>query len=132
MLLSKGYITTFVFFPISSDLPEETLPNCRRIQVARSNVISDMMQLYEDNTIPQCKLNVQFKGEVGLDFGGPTRDLFAALWNAAYEEYFEGDTVKVPFCPPHHQIQMRAVFSEVWENPLPWMATHQGNPSSFL
>ena len=112
MLLSKGYITTFVFLPISSDLPEESLPHCRRIQVARTNVISDMLQLYEDNTIRQCKLNVQFKGEVGLDFGGPTRDLFASLWNAAYEEYFEGDTVKVPFCPPHQQMQMKTVFQK--------------------
>ena len=71
MLLSKGYITTFVFLPISSDLPEESLPHCRRIQVACTNVISDMLQLYEDNTILQCKLNVQFKGEVGWTLEDP-------------------------------------------------------------
>ena len=112
MLLSRGYITTFVFFPSSSDLPEESLAHCRRIQVARSNVISNKLQLYEDNTILQCKLNVQSKGEVGLGIGGPTRDLFASLWNAAYEEYFEGDTVNIPFCSPHQQIQMKTVFQK--------------------
>ena len=106
----KGVHYNFCFFPSSSDLHEESLAHCHRIQVARYNVISNKLQLYEDNTILQCKLNVQSKEEVGLGFGGPTRDLFASLWNAAYEEYFEGDTVKIPFCSPHQQIQMKQYF----------------------
>ena len=71
-----------------------------------------MLHLYEDKSILECKLNVRFKGEVGLDFGGPTKDLFTSLWNAAYDEYFDGDTVKVPFAPPHQQLQMKAVFQK--------------------
>ena len=47
---------------------------------------------------------------MGLDFGGLTKDLFTSLWNAAYDEYFEGDTVKVPFARTHQQLQMKAVF----------------------
>ena len=106
----RGTLQLLFFFPSSSDLPEESVAHCHRIQVAHYNVISNKLQVYEDNTILQCKLNVQSKGEVGLGFGGPTRDLFASLWNAAYEEYFEGDTVKIPFCSPHQQIQIKQYF----------------------
>ena len=49
---------------------------------------------------------------MGLDFGGLTKDLFTSLWNAAYDEYFEGETVKVPFARPHQQLQVKAVFQK--------------------
>ena len=72
-----------------------------------------MLQLYDDKSILGYTLNVHFEGEVGLDFGGLTKDLFTSLWNAVYEEYFEGDTVKVPFARPHQQLQMKAVFQKL-------------------
>jgi len=58
--------------------------------------------------------------------------LFTSLWNAAYDEYFEGNTVKVPFARPHQQLQMKAVFQKFGKILYyVWLLTKE-NPSSFL
>jgi len=72
-----------------------------------------MLKLYEDTSIMDCQLNVKFVGEVGLDFGGLTKDALTSFWDAALEKYFEGDVVKVPFVPPSEQFQNRPVFEKL-------------------
>ena len=71
------------------------------------------MDLYDECTILDYKLNVKFDGESGLDFGGLTTDLFTSFWDAAFEAYFEGDTVKVPFVRPQQQLESRPVFEKL-------------------
>lgn len=53
------------------------------------------------------KLNVTFKGERGLDFGGITEDFFTTFWNAAFDEYFDGDVVKIPLASPINMSLMK-------------------------
>ena len=72
-----------------------------------------MLKLYENISILKCQLSVKFVGEAGLDFGGLTTDLFTSFWDAAFESYFEGDTVKVPFVPPYQQMETRPVFEKL-------------------
>jgi len=93
----------------SSD-DEDNLGDTYCIKVDRNEVLKQLLKLYEDKAITRCQLNVQFKGESGIDFGGITMDLFTSFWDAAFYAYFEGDTIKIPFAPPHEQKQRKEVF----------------------
>ena len=56
--------------------------------------------------------------EVGEDAGGLTKDLFSTFWEAAFKEYFLGDSIYVPFLPIH-----RLADSEVYQT-LDRILTH--------
>ncbi|KAK3749048.1 hypothetical protein QZH41_006922 [Actinostola sp. cb2023] len=59
--------------------------------VKRSEILQDVMKLYQDKAICDYRLSVQFVEEVGMDCGGLTEDLFASFWEEAFDKYFDGD-----------------------------------------
>lgn len=81
------------------------------VQVARQHVLRDVLELYtSDPSILGQRLVVRFDDEVGEDAGGLTKDLFSTFWEAAFKEYFLGDSIYVPFLPIH-----RLADSEVYQ-----------------
>lgn len=41
-----------------------------------------------------------YEGESGIDDGGITRDMYAAFWEKAYNDWFDGATLLVPLIHP--------------------------------
>lgn len=67
------------------------------IIIKRENVIEEMLRLYKDETIVQKKVKVTFKDELGLDYGGLTKELFSEFWKKIIPEFFRGENRSVPF-----------------------------------
>jgi hypothetical protein len=55
--------------------------------------------IYEDTTVLNSRLHVEFLGEDGDDLGGLTKDLFTSCWAAILADYFRGENVVVPHLP---------------------------------
>ncbi|KAK3754776.1 hypothetical protein QZH41_019695, partial [Actinostola sp. cb2023] len=96
----------------NNDDPEDSdeITEVKQVTVKRSTILHDALELYCDPHIVECKLNVTFKGEQGIDFGGVTEDFFCSFWEAAFAEYFEGDVVKIPLATP---IKMSAISNSI-------------------
>ena len=57
------------------------------VNIRRSEILQDVMKLYQDKAICDYRLSVQFVEEVGMDCGGLTEDLFASFWEEAFDKY---------------------------------------------
>lgn len=83
-----------------------------------------MLQLQEDKSIPESKLNDTFKGEVGLDFGGPTMDLFL-LFGMLPMMNIRRKQGESSFCSSSTANTNEGSNPEVRTNTLPWKVTKQ-------
>jgi len=99
-----SYITeTDQEFTSQIDIEYPDLPNNNGeiinidIIIKRENVIEEMLTLYKDETIVQKKIKVAFKDELGLDYGGLTKELFSEFWKKIMPEFFKGENRSVPF-----------------------------------
>ena len=78
--------------------------------VKRSNVLKSMLNLYSSHEVCYTKLVVGFEDEKAADAGGVTRELFSCFWTEAYQHYFNGEILKVPFIPPSRLCEDQSVF----------------------
>lgn len=85
----------------------------RKVEASRQCILMFMLKLYEDEAVCRSNLCVSFKNELGADLGGVSRDLFSSFWEKAYEAYFDGDIIKVPFIPPHQMSNAQAIFMKL-------------------
>lgn len=77
------------------------LEGSQDLQISRSNILSEMIKLYTDNSnILEKRLCVQFKGELGADESGLTKELFSLFWEECFLQYFEGESQSVPRVDP--------------------------------
>ena len=72
-------------------------PTENHVQVRRSHIIEDMMNIYTDPDILKSSLHVKLIGEQGSDWGGVSRDVFTTFWNESSSVFFHGDSVHVPY-----------------------------------
>lgn len=79
------------------DLPNNGEIITTDITVKRENIIEEMLTLYKDETIVQKNIKVTFKDELGLDYGGLTKELFSEFWKKIMPEFFRGENRSVPF-----------------------------------
>lgn len=82
----------FVVLPF---LPEnaETIT----IQISRSHCFHDLMNMYMDEQIINKNLQVTFLGEIGLDGGGLTKELFNIFFIKCESMFFRGEDCIVPY-----------------------------------
>jgi hypothetical protein len=73
----------------------------RHVVVTRTNIIEDLLLMYRDETILNCKLHVEFTGEPGDDFGGLTKEMFTVFWNEVTRQLFTGEHCVIPVSPLH-------------------------------
>ena len=67
--------------------------------VDRKNVFEEVMVLYTDDrekVLSEYPLFIRFKGELGVDLGGVTRDMFSAFFSVAYIKLFDGTSTLFP------------------------------------
>lgn len=82
--------------------------------VSRSNVYEDVIKLYEDEAIVlECPLSIEFEGEVGVDAGGVTRDMFSAFWESCYATLSDGSTLLVPMISPQMDISLLSTLGRI-------------------
>ena len=92
---------------------EEENQQVYNVTIQRENILEELLQIYDNKSIVNDQLNVKFKGEAALDFGGVTMDLISTFWDAAFSAYFEGDTIKIPFVPPLKHQERKGVFPKL-------------------
>lgn len=63
--------------------------------------MENLFDIYTDPTIVDSYLHVKMVDEQGSDWGGVSRDCFTSFWNEATEKYFLGNSVLIPYLPPH-------------------------------
>ena len=84
-----------------SKLNRVPVVHCCFGKVSRCNVYEDVLKLYEDDAILlECPLNIEFEGEIGVDAGGVTRDMFFAFWDSCCATLFDGSMLQVPMIFP--------------------------------
>ncbi|XP_039305557.1 uncharacterized protein LOC120357855 [Solenopsis invicta] len=81
-----------IVFP---SLPEDA--EAIRIEILRSHCFHDLMNLYMDEEIVNKNLQVTFLGELGLDGGGLTKELFNIFFIKCESIFFRGEDCLVPY-----------------------------------
>ena len=72
-----------------------------KIEVGRLSIFNDLLQVFRKYpSITTRELCVSFRNEGGIDGGGLSRELFAAFWESAELEVFEGCIEKIPSATP--------------------------------
>ena len=67
--------------------------------VDRKNIFEEVMFLYTDEcekVLSEYPLRIRLKGELGVDLGGVTRDMFSAFFSIAYVKMFDGTSTLFP------------------------------------
>lgn len=82
----------FVDFPA---IPQDS--EIYNIEIARGNCVHELLKLYQDDQIINKTLNVRFEGEMGIDGGGLTKELFNIFFNKCQGIYFRGEDSLIPF-----------------------------------
>ena len=75
--------------------------------VQRSDIFSEVVALYAHNKeeiLQEFPFHVSFKGERAVDLGGVARDMFSALFEAAYEHLFDGGSLLYPIVHPEMDV----------------------------
>ena len=80
-------------------------------EVARNSVVPTLLKKYDNPIILGRRLHVEFEDEIGIDAGGLTKDLFMSFWEAAFQLFFIGQGVFVPFLPVHRYGEAHAIFA---------------------
>ncbi|XP_077282252.1 uncharacterized protein LOC143908460 [Temnothorax americanus] len=84
----------FVSFP---SLPENA--ETATIDISRTNCVNELMSLYADEQLLSKNLSVKFIGEIGIDGGGLTKELFNIFFDKCSSTFFQGEDCLVPYLP---------------------------------
>ena len=69
----------------------------------RSQIFADVLNLYSkdrDTVLSEYPFRTRFIGEVAVDLGGVTRDVFSAFFEEAYARCFDGSSLLTPSDSP--------------------------------
>ena len=69
------------------------------IEISRTNCINELMSLYADDQLLNKYLNVTFVGEIGIDGGGLTKELFNIFFDKCSGLFFQGKDCLIPYLP---------------------------------
>ncbi len=67
--------------------------------VKRSQIFQDVLNLYSksrDIVLSEYPFRTRFIGELAIDVGGVTRDVFSAFFEEAYAKCFDGSSLLTP------------------------------------
>lgn len=71
---------------------EEINGESATVEIERWNVVSQLMDMYsKDDHVMDRVLQFQFKGELGHDFGGLSRETYSLFWKDCSVKFFEGN-----------------------------------------
>ncbi|XP_033212162.1 uncharacterized protein LOC117169765 [Belonocnema kinseyi] len=67
------------------------------IEISRQNCLHDLLQLYTDKEIVNKNLEIKFIGELGINGGGLTKELFNIFFIKCQGLFFQGEDCLVPY-----------------------------------
>ncbi|KAK3601252.1 hypothetical protein CHS0354_040431 [Potamilus streckersoni] len=70
------------------------------LKVRRSQIVTDVLGLFEDSSTGTQLISTRFIDEDGVDGGGVTREMLTVFWNEVKERYFHGNEAFVPHLRP--------------------------------
>ena len=70
--------------------------------------------MYSDKAIlREYPLHMEFEGEMAVDQGGVTRDMYSAFWEECYSTVFDGSTLLVPMLSPQTDVTVLPVVGSI-------------------
>jgi hypothetical protein len=84
--------------------------------ISRSNIYEDVIKLYSSSTndiLKERPFRVRFSGEKAFDIGGVSRDMFAAFYEKAYVQLFDGPSMLTPIDHPDFSTSPLPVFGTI-------------------
>lgn len=95
------------YFVNMPSLPENAPVNT--IDITRSNCLNKLIDFYIDDDILTKNLHVRFIGEVGIDGGGLTKELFNVFFFFEQSEgiFFQGEDCLVPYLPLNKKTEQK-------------------------
>ena len=66
----------------------------QEISIARDKVLVDGLTFYDDDSILNCELYVDFRGEEGEDMNGLTREFFSLFWDQFLNRFGDGENLR--------------------------------------
>lgn len=81
------------------DIPDilDDAVEVKTLEINRDSIVPQMLELYKDDELVLKSIKVVFTGEIGLDYGGLSKELFTTFWKECRSEYFRGENAIVPF-----------------------------------
>ena len=78
------------------------------------HVFVDVLKMYSDKAIlREYPLHMEFEGEMAVDQGGVTRDMYSAFWEECYSTVFDGSTLLVPMLSPQTDVTVLPVVGSI-------------------
>ena len=69
--------------------------------VHRSSLFDNVVKIYREKSILcEFPIHMEFEGEMAVDQGGVTRDMYSGFWEECYSKIFDGSTLLVPMISP--------------------------------
>ncbi len=73
----------------------------RQFDIKREDVYNGTLKVYSNAAVlDSFPARFRFEGEIAVDQGGVSRDLFSAFWKEAFQELFDGTTLLSPINYP--------------------------------
>ena len=70
------------------------------VEVRRSDVFEDLINVYKDPSISETRLFIKIAGETGIDVNGVSREIFTLFWQQFRTSYCHGNTEFTPAISP--------------------------------
>ena len=91
-----------------------THPSSMPYIVKRSNVLDDVLQLFQsDDIVKEYPLRIRFEGEMAVDTGGVCRDMVSAFWEEAYKCMFDGGSLLTPVVHPQTNMSVLPLLGKI-------------------
>lgn len=84
-------------------------------EISRNGAFQNLTDLYRKHpqTMTEYPFSVRFEGELAVDMGGVSRDLFSAFWECAYTQAFDGSSTLIPQAHPHIDMSMYPILGTI-------------------
>ena len=83
-------------------------------RIRRSCAVFDIVNLYRESTIMnECPICIQFVGEIAIDEGGVSREMFSLFWADIICQHFEGSNTVTPLLHAHTHMEQLQVMGKI-------------------
>ena len=70
--------------------------------IRRTNAVNDVIELHrQEHIMLECPIHIQFDGEIAVDQGGVSREMFSLFWDEVITSHFEGSHTVTPLVHAH-------------------------------
>lgn len=92
----------------------------KTIKISRADCTQDLLQIYAEDEIINNNLQVEFLGELGIDGGGLTKEMFNLFFRQCESILFHGEDALVPYLPlnKRNEIEKFVIIGRIMQHML--------------